>query len=92
MDKSSCQESYQCLVKGWIDGYIHSKRLAINGMMKPLCKEDDVGYVELCDRFVGKEEMYTRDGLHLRGKGAAAFVEGLSGAVASGLGKARYLN
>ena len=40
--------------------------------------------------------MYVRDGLRayedLRGKGAAVFAEGLSGAVASGLGKVRYLN
>ena len=36
------------------------------------------------DSFVGKEEMYVRDGLHLSGKGAAVFAEGLSGAVASG--------
>ena len=40
----------------------------------------------------GKEDMYTRDGLHLSGKGAAVFAEGLSGTVASGLGKVRYLN
>ena len=39
-----------------------------------------------------KEEMYVRDGLHLSGKGPAVFAEGLSGAVASGLGKVRYLN
>ena len=38
------------------------------------------------------KEMYARDGLHLSGKGAAVFAEGLSGAVASGLGKVRYLN
>ena len=48
-----------------------------------------MGYVDLWDSFVGKEEMY---GLHLSGKGAAVFAEGLSGAVASGLGKVRYLN
>ena len=47
-----------------------------------LCKEEDVGYVDLWDSFVGKEGMYARDGLHLSGKGAAAFAEGLSGAVA----------
>ena len=29
---------------------------------------------------------------HISGKGAAVFAEGLSGAVASGLGKVRYLN
>ena len=75
-----------------IDGYRNSKRMAINGMMKRLCEEEDVGYVDLWDSFVGKEEMYAMDGLHLSGKGATAFAEGLSGAVASGLGKVRYLN
>ena len=50
------------------------------------------GYMDLWDSFVGNEDMYVRDGLHLSGKGAAVFAEGLSGAVASGLGKVRYLN
>ena len=75
-----------------IDGYRNSKRMAINGMMKRLCQGEDVGYVDLWDSFVGIEGMYARDCLHLSGKGAAAFAEGLSGAVASGLGKVRYLN
>ena len=52
----------------------------------------DVGYVDMWDSFVGNEELYFRDGLHLSGKGAAVLAEGLSGAVASGLGKIRYLN
>ena len=56
------------------------------------CKEEDVGYVDMWDSFVGNEELYFRDGLHLSGKGAAVLAEGLSGAVASGLGKVRYLN
>ena len=42
--------------------------------------------------YVGKEEMYMRNGLHLSGKGVAVFAEGLSGAVASGLGKVQYSN
>ena len=75
-----------------IQGYINSKRMADNAMVKRLCKEEEVGYVDLWDSFVGKEEMYMRDGLHLSGKGAAVFAEGLSGAVASGMGKVRYLN
>ena len=57
-----------------------------------LCKEEEVGYVGMWDSFVGNEELYFRDGLHLSGKGAAVLAEGLSGAVASGLGKVRYLN
>ena len=75
-----------------IQGYRNSKRMAVNGMVERLCKEEDVGYVDLWDSFVGREDMYGRDGLHLSGKGAAVFAEGLSGAVASGLGKVRYLN
>ena len=54
-----------------IDGYRNSKRMAINRIMKRLCKEEDVGYVDLWDSFVGKEDMYVRDGLRLSGKGAA---------------------
>ena len=74
-----------------IQGYRNSKRMAVNGMVERLCKEEDVGYMDLWDSFVGNEDMYVRDGLHLSGKGAAVFAEGLSGAVAS-LGKVRYLN
>ena len=75
-----------------IEGYRNSTRMAVNGMVKRLCKEYEVGYVDLWDSFVGKEDMYMRDGLYLSGKGAAVFAEGLSGAIASGLGKVRYLN
>ena len=46
-----------------IQGYIHSKGMAVNGMVKRLCKEEEVEYVDLWDSFVGKEEMYVRDGL-----------------------------
>ena len=60
-----------------IDGYRNSKRMAINGMVTRLCKEEEVGYVYMWDSFVGKEEMYVRDGLHLSGKGAAVFAEGV---------------
>ena len=75
-----------------IHGYRNSKRMAVNGMVKRLCKEEELGYVDLWDSFVGKEEMYASDGLHLSGKGAAVFAEVLLGAVASGLGKVSYLN
>ena len=75
-----------------IQGYRNSKRMAVNGMVERLCKEEEVGYVDMWDSFVGNEELYFRDGLHLSGKGAAVLAEGLSGAVASGLCKVRYLN
>ena len=52
-----------------IQGYRNSKRMAVNGMVERLCKEEDVGYVDMWDSFVGNEELYFRDGLHLSGKG-----------------------
>ena len=52
-----------------IQGYRNSKRMAVNGMVERLCKEEDVGYVDLWDSFVGREDMYGRDGLHLRARG-----------------------
>ena len=52
-----------------IQGYRNSKRMAVNGMVERLCKEVDVGYVDMWDSFVGNEELYFRDGLHLSGKG-----------------------
>ena len=52
-----------------IHGYRNSKRMAVNGMVKRLYKEEEVGYVDLWEFCVGKEEMYVRDGLYLSGKG-----------------------
>ena len=66
--------------------------MAVNGMVRRLCKEEEVGYVDLWDSFVGKDEVYVIYCLHLSGKGTAVFAEGLSGADASGFGKVRYLN
>ena len=63
-------------------GYRNPRRMAVNGMATQLCREEEVGFVDLWDSFVGKEEMYSRDGLHISGKGAAVFADGLSGAVA----------
>ena len=40
----------------------------MNGMVKCLCQEEEVGYVDLWDSFLGKEEMYVRDDLHVGGK------------------------
>ena len=52
-----------------IQGYGNSNRMAVNWMVKWLCKEEEVGYVDMWDSFEGKEEMYVRDGMHLSGKG-----------------------
>ena len=73
-------------------GYRNSRRMSINSLVQQLCKEEDVGFVDLWSSFVEKEEMYMRDGLHLSGKGAGVFADGLKQAVDSGLGNVSYLN
>ena len=42
--------------------------------------------MDLWGSFVGRADMYMKDGLYLNGKGAAVFVDGLSAAVDSGIG------
>ena len=44
-------------------GYRNSRRMAVDGMVKQMCREEEVGFKNLWDSFVGKEEMYSRDGL-----------------------------
>ena len=39
-----------------IQGYINAKRMAVNGMVKRICKEEEVGYVDLWDSFVGMKK------------------------------------
>ena len=47
--------------------------MAINMLVQKLCREEEVGFVDLWGSFVGRADMYMKDGLHLSGKGAAVF-------------------
>ena len=60
--------------------------MAINMLVEKLCREEEVGFVDLWGSFVGRADMYMKDGLHLSGKGAAVFADGLTAAVDSGMG------
>ena len=71
--------------------YRNCKRMAINVLVEQMCEEEGVGFVDLWGYFVGKEDMYMRDGLHLSGKGAAVFSENLLRSMNSGTG-CSYLN
>ena len=42
--------------------------------------------MDLWESFVGRADMYMKDGLHLSGKGAAVFADGLTAPVDSGMG------
>ena len=64
--------------------------MAINALVGQMC-EEGVEIIDLWGDFVGKEDMYMRDGLHLSGRGAAVFLENLLRSMDSGTG-CNYLN
>ena len=66
--------------------YRNCRGMAINMLVEKLCREEEVGFVDLWGSFVGRPDMYMKDGLHLSGKGAAVFADGLIAAVDSGMG------
>ena len=66
--------------------YRNCRGVAINELTQKLCREEQVGFVDLMGSFVGRADMYIKDGLHLSGIGAAVFADGLSAAVDNGMG------
>ena len=38
-------------------------------IVEKLCREEEVGFVDLWGRFVERADMYMKDGLHQSGKG-----------------------
>ena len=66
--------------------YRNCRGIAINMLVEKLCREEEVGFVDLWGSFVGRADMYMKDGLHLSGKGAEVFADGLTAAVDSGIG------
>ena len=66
--------------------YRNCKRMAINALVEQMCEGEGVGFVDLWGYFVGKEDMYVRNGLHLSGKGAAVFSENLLQSMDRGTG------
>ena len=60
--------------------------MEINMLVEKLCREEEVGFVDLWGSFVGRADMYMKHGLHISGKGAAVFADRLSAAVDSGMG------
>ena len=66
--------------------YRNCRGMAINMLVQKLCREEEVGFVDLWGSFVGRADMYMKDGLHLNGKGAAVFADKLSAVVDSDMG------
>ena len=51
--------------------YRNCRGMAINMLVEKLCREEEVGVVDLWGSFIGRADMCTKDGLHLSGKGAS---------------------
>ena len=66
--------------------YRNWQLMAINMLVQKLCRKEEVRFVDLWGSFVGRADMYMKDGLHLSGKGAAVFENKLSAAVDSDMG------
>ena len=49
--------------------YQNCRGMAINMLVEKLCREEEVGFVDLWGSFVGRADMYTKEWLHLSGKG-----------------------
>ena len=66
-------------------GYINSRRMSVNRMVKQLCREEEVGFVDLWDSFWGKKKC-TREMAYILMESGLPY---LSGAVVRGLVKRR---
>ena len=58
--------------------YRNCQGMVMNMLVEKLCREEEVGFVDLWGSFVGRADIYMKDRLHLSGKGAAVFADGLS--------------
>ena len=65
--------------------YRYCRVMAINMLVQKLCREEEVGFVDLWGSFVGRADMYMKDWIHLSGKGVAEFADGLTVAEDSGM-------
>ena len=61
-------------------GYRNCQRMAINTLVQQLCKEEEVGFVDLWECFVGRADMFTRGELHVSGMSATVFADEISAA------------
>ena len=49
--------------------YRNFRWVAINMLVEKLCMEEQIGFVDLRGSFVGRDDMYMKEGIHLSGKG-----------------------
>ena len=72
--------------------YRNCRRKAISTQVQKVCMEEGVGFVDMWLNFVGRDDFFMRDGLHLTGKGAAVLGCEFVRVVDEGTGTINYLN
>ena len=68
------------------------RRMAINTQVQKVCMEEGVGFVDMRLNFVGRDDFFMKDGLHLTGKGAAVLGCEFVRVVDEGTGTINYFN
>ena len=65
--------------------YRNCPGMAINMLVQKLCREEEVGFLDVWRSFVWRAEMYMRNRLNVSGEGAAVFADEILAAVDSGM-------
>ena len=77
-------------VMGGRKGYRNCRRMSFNSQLDKMCRQENVGFVDLWSKFAGRPDLYRKDGLHMTDRGAEVLGAGL--AMAMGSGWAPFLN
>ena len=71
-------------VTGGRKGYRNCRRMSLNSQLDGMCRQEKVGFVDLCATFAGRPDLYRKDGLHMTDRGAEVLWAGLARAMGSG--------
>ena len=72
--------------------YSNCRRMTINTPLQKVCMEEGVDFVDMWLNFVGRDDFFMRDGLHLTGKGTAVLGCEFVRVIDKGTGTINYLN
>ena len=61
------------VIRGRDEEHMNCRRMVINTQVQKVCAEEGVYFVDTWLNFVGRDDFFIRDGLHLTEKGAIGF-------------------
>ena len=79
-------------IRGSDQDYRNCRRMAINTQVQKVCMEEGVGFVDMWFNYVGRDDFFMIDGLHLTGKGTAVLGCEFVRVVDEGTGTVSYIN